>query len=326
MQFSLNMGGWSSVFAVPTSLVDKHIKLAGENEIKVLLWLLRHGGLSASQKTIAEKLSIDKDMVEDAVDYWVQCGLIVSQNGKLQQCNESIKPVTKTEPKPQDVVEKPDITSKRMLRPNSQQVAQRLLENSSLSELLHSTESILGRSLSPALSAVLINAHDDYGLPAEVILMMMTYCKSIHKTTTPYIESLTKNWANEGVFSLELAEHKIHELNTRVQCWKKFSAIIELPHRAPSKNELEATVRWFDEMYISQELIQEAYNRCIDKIGKYNIKYMNAIIESWHTAKIATLKDLQDLEAKNTTSISESKTTYDISDFDKLDLFNNNGE
>ena len=35
-------GVWSSVFAVPSDVVDKYIKLAGAAQLKVLLWILRN--------------------------------------------------------------------------------------------------------------------------------------------------------------------------------------------------------------------------------------------------------------------------------------------
>ena len=44
MKFSINLGMWNSVFAVPTQVVDQHLKLAGGVHLKVLLWLLRHAG------------------------------------------------------------------------------------------------------------------------------------------------------------------------------------------------------------------------------------------------------------------------------------------
>ena len=44
MKFSINLGAWNSVFAIPTQVVDQHLKLAGGVHLKVLLWLLRHAG------------------------------------------------------------------------------------------------------------------------------------------------------------------------------------------------------------------------------------------------------------------------------------------
>ena len=37
MEYKLNLGSWNSVFAVPSDIVDKHLKLAGAVQLKVLL-------------------------------------------------------------------------------------------------------------------------------------------------------------------------------------------------------------------------------------------------------------------------------------------------
>ena len=55
MSFSINLGAWNSVFAVPCSLVDQHIKLAGALQLKVLLWVLRHAGESLTVEGIANR-------------------------------------------------------------------------------------------------------------------------------------------------------------------------------------------------------------------------------------------------------------------------------
>ena len=54
MEYTLHMGPWSSVFAVPTALVDRYIKLAGKEQLQVLLWMLRHGGEAVQPDLLAQ--------------------------------------------------------------------------------------------------------------------------------------------------------------------------------------------------------------------------------------------------------------------------------
>ena len=44
MEYKMNLGSWNSVFAVPGDIVDKHLRLAGAAQLKVILWTLRHAG------------------------------------------------------------------------------------------------------------------------------------------------------------------------------------------------------------------------------------------------------------------------------------------
>ena len=47
---------------------------------------------------------------------------------------------------------------------------------------------------------------DDYGLPADVILMLLQYAKSRGRDNTSYIESVGKSWADRGINSHERAQ------------------------------------------------------------------------------------------------------------------------
>ena len=83
MEYRLHMGPWNSVFAVPTALVDRYLKLAGKEQLQVLLWMLRHGGEAFSPEALAQELTLDQDAVLDALDYWQQEGLLASREGQL---------------------------------------------------------------------------------------------------------------------------------------------------------------------------------------------------------------------------------------------------
>ena len=54
MSYSINLGSWQSIFAVPSDVVDKHLKLAGGAQLKVLLWVLRHAA-PPSKRRLWEK-------------------------------------------------------------------------------------------------------------------------------------------------------------------------------------------------------------------------------------------------------------------------------
>ena len=79
MNYSLNAGDWNSVFAVPSSVVDKYIKIAGGNSLKLLLFLLRHGDESFSEKELKEALGFRLEgELEDAAQFWIKRGIVRS--------------------------------------------------------------------------------------------------------------------------------------------------------------------------------------------------------------------------------------------------------
>ena len=91
MEFSINpqkMFGLS--FSVPAEVTDKHLKLAGAAQIKVLLWLLRHAAENPTMDELCKALNMKSADATDAMHYWVECGIVL-QNGKAPEDNYDMK-------------------------------------------------------------------------------------------------------------------------------------------------------------------------------------------------------------------------------------------
>ena len=86
MSYQINLGEWNSVFAVPSSLVDRHMKLAGAVQLKVLLWVLRHSGEEISDETLAAAVGASPADTRDAMQYWVETGLLTQDGRRLSPC------------------------------------------------------------------------------------------------------------------------------------------------------------------------------------------------------------------------------------------------
>ena len=88
------------------------------------------------------------------------------------------------------------------------------------------------------------------------------------------------------------------------------------------KNESQFAHRWVFEWRMPDELLNEAYNRCVDNPGKVNMKYINAILESWHNAGIHTLKEAVDERiAAEARREGAHKPSYDLDEYEKYDIF-----
>ncbi|MEE0931087.1 MAG: DnaD domain protein [Acutalibacteraceae bacterium] len=75
--YSTGAGAWNSVFAVPSDVVDKYIKLAGAAQLKVLLWLLRNSCRrdKITANDIAVALNMNPIDVKDCMEFWLNVGL-----------------------------------------------------------------------------------------------------------------------------------------------------------------------------------------------------------------------------------------------------------
>ena len=320
VSYSVDFGKWNSVFVVPAELIEKYMKNSNEYQIKVILYILCKPGIEISAKQISEDINIPEPEVVKSVNYWKDKGYIrqcVNENNQ-NVCTEKIC----TEDK-KDMYETSVKSPVRYQRPDSFHVAARVQASSEINSLMQEAQIILGRPLSNGDSAILLMLHDNDGLPVDVILMILQYAVNVGKTGMKYIEKIGSSWAREGIDNLEKAEKKIMKLNKTQILWKRFEKIIGIEHRAPTKSEEEAVVRWFDEWKYSDELIKESYERCVNSNGKYILKYMDSIVKRWQSQGITTIEQAlaENTKRKRKNSREDSKPSYDIDEYEKYNIF-----
>ena len=301
--------------------MDRYLKLAGKEQLQVLLWMLRHGGEVVAPETLARELGTDVDSVLDALDYWVQEGLLAGSKGELSPAMQEPTPPSAAAPAPAQSPEaEPLPPRKRLVKPDMQHVVVRMGESDQIKYLMQEAETIFGKTLSPAMASTLLTICDDYGLPVEVAVMLIHYAKEVGKTGTAYIDSVARDWAQSGIFTLEAAEQKLQELGERRQAWAKVQSAAGLPRRAPSKKEEDAAYRWVFQWKFTGEMLSAAYERCVDSTGKFNVNYINKVLEGWHKNGVRNLQELEELETKKKED-REAAKSYDIDELEKMSFF-----
>jgi DnaD/phage-associated family protein len=335
MSFSINLGAWNSVFAVPCSVVDDNLKLAGSVQLKVLLWVLRHAGESFEAEDIADALGIDCADIRDAMLYWQETGLIADSGDTLSPSGSRAEAPFQPEKQEQAAPEeKPKRLLSRPQKPDSEFVAKRISESKEIACLMQSAQEILGRLISSGDSATLLMIHDDFGLPSDVIIMLMQYAVSIGKSSMRYIEKVAINWADQDITTHEKAEERLKLLAENQKAWRVVEQAIGLSHRAPSKREESFAPVWVNEWKFSPEMIREAYDRTIDGVGRYQTAYMNSILERWHEAGITTTKQAADDQMERASARKAGKAqgakpdkqkqyTFDIDEYDRTSIYDN---
>ena len=116
------------------------------------------------------------------------------------------------------------------------------------------------------------------------------------------------------------AEKKLQELEEHRQAWAKVQSAAGLPRRAPSRKEEDAAYRWVYQWKFTGEMLRAAYERCVDNTGKFNISYINKILEGWHKQGARNLQEVEMLEAKKKEE-REQGTSYDIDQLEKMSFF-----
>ena len=334
MSFSINLGDWNSVFAVPTSVVDKHIKLAGAAQLKVLLWVLRNAGTDFTIDDMSKALSMHPMDAKDAMQYWIETGLIAKKDdafypskaeNKNQHQNEPNINQNNKEAEKKEAVKPPAVI--RPLKPDPAFVSKRISENSDLASLMQEAQIILGRPISNGDCSSLIMIHDYYGLPVDVIVMLLQYACEIQKPNMRYIEKVAASWAGEEIDNLQKAENKLIELDKTNRAWRKIEKIMGLDHRSPTSKETEMVKRWIYDWNYQEDMIREAYERCVNAKGKYIASYIDSIIKRWHNLKITTIAQAMEENKKqgpqnNRQNDTKSRpTSYNIEEYERSSIF-----
>lgn len=344
--YSTGAGIWSNVFAVPADVVDKHIKLAGASQLKVLLWLLRNSCRreNITANDIAVALNMDPIDVKDCMEFWINVGLFQKSNDSrayIDTANESPQQISQSytvqEQVPVEYTEAsftttatatiseiksnmdgynpPSRTIARVEKPDPIAVAQRISVDDGYAILLQEAETILARPLTHNDSSTLLMLHDSDGLPYEVITMILYFAKSENKIKMKYIEALGRDWGDAGVDTIEKAEEKINEIMQTREAWYIASNAFGLKNVGnPTKKQLDFADLWVNKWGYGEEMLRVAYETCVNSRGEFNINYINGIIKKWHIEGIVTEKDLADSKrnreankASNNTNNSKPK-------------------
>ena len=334
MSYQIDLGQWNSVFAVPSAVVDRHIKLASEAQIKVILYLLRHSGEDVADDDLAKALGISAEETRNAVDFWIERGLLSGSREALKPpIDQAVKNAADhAQPVEKKPVEKRTAVS-RAVRPDSAFVARLMQEDQLLVGLLDEAQTVLGKPLSPGDTAVLVMLYSSFGLPCEVLALLINYIATTSNPSIRAVEKLGIAWSDNGVNTVEAAEAEIERLTVSREAWQRVSKLMGVRNIGkPTKAQQDYAYCWTDTWGFNDEMIVEAYERCVNTKGEYNIKYINAILKKWHEKQIFSLDELEKSEnavKKSAKSKPSSKgsvfsadgASFDLSKYEKQSLF-----
>lgn len=296
MNYSLDAGAWNSVFAVPTSVVDKYIKLADGASIKLLMYLLRHGGESFTEEQLKNALGIRRDgELEDAAMFWFQRGIIRMDEGTLiptdDSAQERLPEMESAEPeqKPSSIRKVSDTGSGAVIY-TSRDIAQRINTDSAVNFLFKEVQGLYGRVLKTTESRMVLQLTDFYGLPAEVAVMLLKYCFRVGKTTPNYILATAQDWVNENIRTVSEADAHLLKLEKRFSVEENLRRAMDMKTKF-SPNQLTYIKTWSEDWGFAEDMIILAYEITLDKTGSLNFSYTNKILENWKNSGIFNTAD-----------------------------------
>lgn len=299
MDFSLNPANYINMFAVPASVADKHLKLAGEAQLKTLLFILRKGTENLDIDEAKRMTGLTERDIEDSIIYWINCGIFIKKG------TDAVKP------------EKNERVIVKTTKPDRNEVAKRGMEDSNIAFMLQQAQIKFGRMLKQNEASTLVWLYDNEGMSVSVILMIIEYAISEDRLTAGFIEQTAVKWLNDGVNDVKSADSEIVKLRAESQAWKTVCSVMGIERRKPSEKEITAVMRWINEWKFSREMLKAAYDECIDHTQKYSWQYINTILTAWNKNGYKTIDEVI---ARNNGSkkIKENKTSYSIDEIENM--------
>ena len=334
MDYYLDAGCYGNIFAVPSAVVDNYIKLASGSAVKVLLYILRNNGRSVSNTEIAAAINIDPDDVKDAFNFWEGVGIIgskapdagipadVAKTAPQKISSDSRQP--SAQPVPENTASgnipaKPtppvvQVSSASFQRTPSE--LQQLCSTSEMKAVLDMAQQVLGSTINHTMMRSIIWQHEYLGLKPDVILMLLTYCASIGKTSTTYIDTIAVDWSQNDINTVEKADAEIARRTASHTFTAKMTTEFGLK-RKPTPEQQMIFDEWIAKGF-DTDLIACACERAVDQGKPLTVKYVNGILGNWEKAGIRTREQAKsEFSNKKSGSYSpnapKKKASYDIS-------------
>lgn len=267
-----------NILSLAAGAADRLIAAGNGDAALLYLWLLKAGGAYQTGPA-AHALRWDPARTEAALSLLVGMGLAEANTQALAPALHPFE-------------EPPEYTAADLNRE---------LENkdSPFPALVGEVQRRLGKVLSTADLKCLYTIYDFAGLPAEVILLAVSWCVEEserkygpgRKPRLPQIQKEALRWKERGVDTMEGAEAHLKRLAMLRSRSGQIMALLDIRDRPPVAREKEYIAAWVD-MGFDDEAIRLAYEKTVLKKQSLNWPYMNSILKNWHQKGLHTLAQI----------------------------------
>ncbi len=289
------------VFVVPEEIADRHLRLAGSVQLKVLLWLSRNDG-AFDADVCAKAIGETAPDCRDALQYWVAAGVLQGTDEPEEEATTVTLAVSV--PQPAKKAARPKVT-----KPQMTDVLRRQTKDEEFGGLLTEVSARMGRPLSNGDAETLLYLYETVGLPAAVLLMVVGYAVHAERINMRYIEKVALDWADRGILTMEAAEEHLCYMERCEQAVRHVQAVCQLEKPLTGATVSRTAEKWICQWGIADEVLRQAYAICLEKTGKFETRYMDRVLENWHSQGADTAEKVLALSGKKPAKASTAENT-----------------
>ena len=164
---------------------------------------------------------------------------------------------------------------------------------------------VLGRNLNTEELKILLGFIRYLGLPAEVISVLVCYCKERDRAKgnlrNPSLRTIEKEayyWAEHSIDTMEEAAAFIQTQNMRRSQLQQLMQVLQIRGRTLTPGEERYAKSWL-EMGFDTNVLALAYERTCLNTGGMSWPYMHKILTRWQEAGLLTLEQIQSGDRKS---------------------------
>ena len=138
--------------------------------------------------------------------------------------------------------------------------------------------------------------YDDLHFSADLLEYLVEYCVSKGSASIPYLKKVGLAWQESGIRDVASAKQETTTFN------KHYYTILKafgIRNRAPVEKEAEVMDRWLNTYGFTIDLITEACQRTISKIGQPSFQYAEGILSKWKEQGVRSMADVEQRDAEH---------------------------
>lgn len=308
--FKVNPKVYSSMFSLPTEIVDKGIKFATGEQIKVILCIFRSPEITVSD--LAKKTNLSENEIGECVEFWTDMGVLEAE--KQQEAVKTEKQIATNE---KVVKPLPEI---RYTPPTQEEINKILKGRSSVKRLFNEAEEILGSTIGFTMQCTLHAVVYCYGIKPDVANCLLHFAKSIDNTSQEDIKRIAKYWHDNGITDLVSADEYINETHQALSVFRELATRTNNDTSVPTFAVLELFCEWIRWGY-KIDAIEKAFNimkaeKLTGRLVWRNVTHMNGTIKNWRKADMFTAEDIEKGTKRFETKASRKEKEVKETSFD----------
>lgn len=304
---------------VENIFINEYLTQAPGDYVKVYLFALMYADfdMRMNNETIAKHLGMEDEDVLKAWSYWEKMGVVRKHYEKpgdkfryqVEFLNLKELAYGKKQKNQKAAAGVPDRLKK-------------LMDDDTVKDMYSEIEHITGRLFEGKEPAEIMSWITDYNANPEMIVYAYSYCvKKKNHSNHKYVAAIVKEWAAQGLKSVEQIEDYLEETDNRHYLYKRVLRALGFLRNA-TEEEKRIMDTWFDQMGFSIDKVLDACKKTTG-ISNPNINYINSVLKAWNNGSgdrgpassedgktgsvAAVMKYYEELRAKNEAEAEERR-------------------